>query len=172
MNNLTFGDDTFGYYETIGGGAGAGPTWDGASAVQCHMTNTRITDPEIMERRYPVVVRRFAIRDGSGGDGARKGGDGIERAIEFLAPVTVSVLTERRVFAPRGARGGGDGAKGLNTLTRRRKDDAAVGEAEDMEEEDIGGKNTVTVCAGDVLTIRTPGGGGYGEKTTRARETR
>ena len=105
MNNLTFGDETSGYYETIGGGAGAGPDWNGASGTQCHMTNTRITDPEILERRYPVALRRFGIRRGSGGAGAARGGDGLIREIEFLRPVTVSVLTERRVFAPRAREG-------------------------------------------------------------------
>ena len=105
MNNLTFGDDNFGYYETIGGGAGAGPDFDGASAVQCHMTNTRITDPEILERRYPVILREFSIRNGSGGQGNTKGGDGIVRKIEFLKNITVSVLSERRVFAPKGLAG-------------------------------------------------------------------
>lgn len=151
MNNLTFGDDTFGYYETIGGGAGAGPSWHGASGVQCHMTNTRITDPEILERRYPVVLRRFSIRAGSGGAGKFRGGDGIVREIEFLRPVTVSVLTERRVFAPNGAAGGEAGAVGVNTLI------TAAG-----RRVNLGGKNTVQVGAGDVLQMLTPGGGGFG----------
>ena len=111
MNNLTFGDESFGYYETIGGGAGAGPTWAGASGTQCHMTNTRITDPEILERRFPVLVRAFEIREGSGGVGKHRGGDGLRREIEFLRPITVSVLTERRVFAPRGVAGGGTGRR-------------------------------------------------------------
>ena len=111
MNNLTFGDESFGYYETIGGGAGAGPTWAGASGTQCHMTNTRITDPEILERRFPVLVRAFEIREGSGGVGKHRGGDGLRREIEFLRPITVSVLTERRVLAPRGVAGGGTGRR-------------------------------------------------------------
>ena len=107
MNNLTFGDDTFGYYETVGGGAGAGPTWDGASGTQCHMTNTRITDPEILERRYPVALRRFEIRKRSG-ERPKTRGDGIRRVIEFLRPLVVSVLTERRgAFPPRGSGGRG-----------------------------------------------------------------
>jgi 5-oxoprolinase (ATP-hydrolysing) len=157
MNNLTFGDDTFGYYETIAGGAGAGPTWAGASGVQCHMTNTRITDPEILERRYPVVLRRFGLRSGSGGTGEHRGGDGVVRDIQFLAPVTVSVLTERRVFAPRGAGGGKDGAAGRNTLVR----------ALDGREVNLGNKNSVEVCAGDLLKIATPGGGGFGAETAK-----
>jgi 5-oxoprolinase (ATP-hydrolysing) len=153
MNNLTFGDDNFGYYETIGGGAGAGPDFNGASAVQCHMTNTRITDPEILERRYPVILREFSIRQGSGGDGNTKGGDGIVRELEFLKDVTVSVLSERRIFAPKGLAGGNDGARGVNSL--RRVNGEVV---------DLGGKNSVQVSAGDVLRIETPGGGGYGTK--------
>ena len=154
MNNLTFGDETFGYYETIAGGAGAGPAWDGASGVQCHMTNTRITDPEILERRYPVVLRRFSLRRGSGGAGEHAGGDGVVREIEFLRPVTVSVLTERRVFAPRGMNGGEDGDAGRNTLVR----------ALDGREVNLGNKNSVEVRAGDLLRIATPGGGGFGSK--------
>jgi len=153
MNNLTFGDDTFGYYETIGGGAGAGPDFNGASAVQCHMTNTRITDPEILERRYPVILREFSIRRGSGGEGATRGGDGIVRQLEFLKDITVSVLSERRVFAPKGLAGGEDGARGINTLERN-----------DGETIDLGGKNSIQVSTGDVLTLQTPGGGGYGGK--------
>ena len=106
MNNLIFGDERRSYYETIGGGAGAGPGFDGASAVHTHMTNTRITDPEILERRYPVRLERFAIRRGSGGRGRQPGGDGIERIIRFLEPMRVSVLTQRRVAGPPGAAGG------------------------------------------------------------------
>jgi 5-oxoprolinase (ATP-hydrolysing) len=153
MNNLTFGDDSFGYYETIGGGAGAGPDFNGASAVQCHMTNTRITDPEILERRYPVLLREFSIRSDSGGDGHTRGGDGIVRRLEFLKDITVSVLSERRVFAPKGLAGGDDGVRGENTLER------ASGEIVNL-----GGKNSVAVSDGDVLTLKTPGGGGYGTK--------
>ena len=174
MNNLTFGDDTFGYYETVGGGAGAGPTWDGASGTQCHMTNTRITDPEILERRYPVALRRFEIRKRSGGSGRRRGGDGIRRVIEFLRPLVVSVLTERRgAFPPRGKRGGGDGAIGKNTLLEVvQDDDGAEGEFADdpllvrdgrrRRRIDLGGKNSVRVAAGDALEMLTPGGGGFG----------
>jgi 5-oxoprolinase (ATP-hydrolysing) len=168
MNNLTFGDETFGYYETIGGGAGAGPTWGGASGTQCHMTNTRITDPEILERRYPVVVRAFAIREGSGGAGKHRGGDGVRREIEFLKPITVSVLTERRVFAPRGVAGGKDGKTGENALLVLEKgaaddDDDDDGERTKRRVVNLGGKNSVSVAAGDILRILSPGGGGYGE---------
>ncbi|CAN4116112.1 unnamed protein product [Withania somnifera] len=151
MNNLTFGDNTFGYYETIGGGSGAGPTWDGTSAVQCHMTNTRMTDPEIFEQRYPVILHKFGIRENSGGAGQHKGGDGIIREIEFKRPVIVSILSERRVHAPRGLMGGKDGARGANFLILK-----------DKRKVYVGGKNTIEVQAGEILQILTPGGGGWG----------
>lgn len=151
MNNLTFGDNTFGYYETIGGGSGAGPTWDGTSAVQCHMTNTRMTDPEIFEQRYPVILHKFGIRENSGGAGQHKGGDGIIREIEFKRPVTVSILSERRVHAPKGLMGGKDGARGANFLITK-----------DKRKVYVGGKNTIEVQAGEILQILTPGGGGWG----------
>jgi len=151
MNNLTFGDRTFGYYETIAGGSGAGPTWNGTSGVQCHMTNTRMTDPEIFEQRYPVLLHRFGLRKGSGGAGKHKGGDGVIREIEFRKPVTVSILSERRVHAPRGLLGGKDGARGVNYLVKV-----------DGRRLYLGGKNTVQVNAGERLQILTPGGGGWG----------
>lgn len=151
MNNLTFGDDTFGYYETIGGGCGAGPSWDGTSGVQCHMTNTRMTDPEIFEQRYPVLLHRFSIRENSGGSGFHRGGDGLVREIEFRRPVVVSILSERRVHSPRGLKGGGNGARGANVLVRS-----------DGRRVYLGGKNTVMVNAGEILQIFTPGGGGFG----------
>lgn len=150
MNNFLFGNDRFGYYETICGGAGAGNGFDGASGVHLHMTNTRITDPEVMERRYPVVVREFGIRRGSGGTGTWRGGDGVRRSIEFLEPMQVSLLTERRCTRPFGAKGGAPGASGRNLLTRNGVTTELPGHA------------TVHVEAGDVLTIDTPGGGGYG----------
>ena len=102
MNNVAFGDARFGYYETIGGGAGAGPGFDGASGVHTHMTNTRITDPEVLEARHPVRLVEFALRRGSGGAGRWRGGDGLVRRYEFLAPVTLSLLTERRETRPNG----------------------------------------------------------------------
>lgn len=102
MNNLTFGNETFGYYETIAGGSGAGPYWHGKSGVHTHMTNTRITDPEVMELRYPVCVRRFELRTDSGGRGLFNGGEGVIREIEFLSDMHVGVLTERRAIAPYG----------------------------------------------------------------------
>lgn len=155
MNNLTFGDKTFGYYETIGGGSGAGPTWQGTSGVQCHMTNTRMTDPEIFEQRYPVLLHKFGFRENSGGAGKHKGGDGLIRDIEFRRPVTVSILSERRVHAPRGLAGGKDGARGKNLLLKR-----------DGRYLYLGGKNTVHVKAGERLQILTPGGGGWGALQT------
>ncbi|CAI5531542.1 unnamed protein product [Closterium sp. Naga37s-1] len=152
MNNLTFGDGTFGYYETIAGGVGAGPTWQGEDGVQSHMTNTRITDPEVLERRYPVLLRRFRLRQGSGGSGERRGGHGVEREVEFLRPATVSMLSERRVLAPNGGAGGGQGARGLNLL-RIARDGRVV---------NLGGKASVGVERGDTLLVCAPGGGGWG----------
>ena len=135
MNNLTFGDASMGYYETIAGGAGAGPHWHGCSAVHTHMTNTRITDPEILERRYPVLLHQFSVRHGSGGLGAYRGGDGVIREIEFTRPLTVSILSERRAFQPYGLCGGGPGARGVNLLTH----------GADQMIVSLGGKNTVQV---------------------------
>jgi 5-oxoprolinase (ATP-hydrolysing) len=151
MNNLTFGNDNFGYYETIGGGAGAGPEWAGQSGVHTHMTNTRITDPEILERRYPVLLRQFSLRRNSGGKGRNPGGDGLIREIEFLAPLNAAILSERRVFAPYGLNGGGSGARGENIFIRA-----------DGRKVNLGGKNEIKATPGDRLSIITPGGGGYG----------
>ena len=153
MNNLTFGSQEFGYYETLGGGAGAGPHWHGQSGVHTHMTNTRITDPEILERRYPVLLRRFSLRPGSGGEGLYRGGDGLVREIEFLAPLNVAILSERRVFAPYGLQGGGSGARGRNTFIRA-----------DGRTINLGGKNEIQAKPGDLLRVETPGGGGWGKK--------
>lgn len=119
MNNLTYGDQTFGYYETIAGGAGAGPSWSGQSGVHTHCTNTRITDPEILERRYPVLLREFSLRPNSGGKGNFNGGDGVIREIEPLRPLTMSILSERRAFRPYGMNGGQDGKPGINLLVRQ-----------------------------------------------------
>jgi len=156
MNNFTFGDETMGYYETIAGGAGAGPTFHGASAVQVHMTNTRITDVEILERKYPVLLREFSIRKGSGGLGLFHGGDGVIREIEFLKDnMTAGILSERRVFFPNGYHGGGPGSKGRNIL--QRKDGRFV---------NLGAKNSVQVNRGDIVRIETPGGGAFGANTS------
>jgi 5-oxoprolinase (ATP-hydrolysing) len=158
MNNLVFGqggrDAGFGYYETIGGGAGAGPTFDGADAVHTHMTNTRLTDPEVLEARYPVRLERFAIRKGSGGAGAFRGGDGILRSLRFLAPMEVSLLTGRRTRGPYGVDGGEDGEPGCNRLQR----------AGSQTVETLGASVTLHVEPDDVLTIETPGGGGFGRR--------
>ncbi len=160
MNNLTFGDGTFGYYETICGGSGATSTQPGADAVHTHMTNTRLTDPEIIERRYPVRLHEFSIRRGSGGRGHHHGGDGIIRRIEFLRPVRVSLLTERRgPYAPYGLHGGEPGALGRNTL---RKIDGEI--------INLGGKASLDVAVGDVLTIESPGGGGWGSAKMKSDE--
>ncbi|KAH7140192.1 hydantoinase B/oxoprolinase [Dactylonectria estremocensis] len=155
MNNLTFGtddaDNGFGYYETICGGSGAGPTWDGTSGVHTNMTNTRITDPEVLERRYPVILRKFCLRDGSGGAGAHPGGDGIVRELEFTIPTKVSILSERRTFAPYGLEGGEDGQRGQNLWL---KSSGRV--------INLGGKNTAMMAAGDRIVVQSPGGGGWG----------
>ena len=152
MNNLLVGDATFGYYETIGGGAGATKDAGGASAVHTHMTNTRLTDPEVLEQRYPVRVQEFAIRHGSGGAGKHPGGDGIVRRVEFLKQLDVSILSQRRgAFPPYGINGGSPGALGRNTLQR------ADGTIEQLD-----GLVQFTAHAGDILTIETPGGGGCG----------
>ncbi len=152
MNNVVFGDSTFGYYETICGGSGATADGPGANAVQVHMTNTRLTDPEILERRYPVRMREFSMRRGSGGDGGHRGGDGVVRHVEFLRPVTLSLLTERRgPHPPYGMAGGRPGALGRNRL--RRADGGLV---------DLGGIAQLDVVPGDILMIETPGGGGFG----------
>jgi 5-oxoprolinase (ATP-hydrolysing) len=151
MNNVAFGDEHFGYYETIGGGTGAGEGFDGASGVHSHMTNTRITDAEVLEERHPVRLVRFALRRGSGGAGRWCGGDGLVRCYEFLAPVTVSLLTERRATAPYGLRGGAPGRSGRNAVERR-----------DGRVEELPGRATLRLEAGDRLVVETPGGGGFG----------
>ncbi len=156
MNNLTFGDERFGYYETICGGSGATATASGADAVHTHMTNTRLTDPEVLERRYPVRLWEFSIRTGSGGAGRQHGGDGIRRRLEFLRPLRVSILSERRGPSfPFGLEGGEPGAQGRNTLQK----------AGTQETVALGGKVQLDVAAGDVLLIETPGGGGFGRST-------
>src|SRR6185295_17499172 len=118
MNNFTFGNEAYQYYETIAGGAGAGPDFDGASAVQTHMTNSRLTDPEVLETRFPVILERFAIRRGSGGEGGSRGGDGAVRRVRFLEPMAASILSNRRRVAPKGVQGGGDAAAGVNRVLR------------------------------------------------------
>jgi 5-oxoprolinase (ATP-hydrolysing) len=151
MNNVIFGDDRFGYYETICGGAGAGPGFAGASAVHTHMTNTAITDPEVLEQRYPVRLDAFCVRRGSGGVGARRGGDGVSRHLTFLRPLSLSVITQHRVEGPAGLDGGAPGAPGAQRLVR------AGGSAWPL-----GPSDTAEVSPGDRLIIETPGGGGWG----------
>ncbi|MCB9605122.1 MAG: hydantoinase B/oxoprolinase family protein [Polyangiaceae bacterium] len=146
MNNLTFGDASFGYYETIAGGAGAGPDFRGASGVHTHMTNTRITDPEVLEHRFPVRLHTFALRSGSGGAGANPGGDGVVREFEFLKDLDGAILSERRQVAPFGLSGGEPGARGRNLLNGK----------------PLPAKAQLMLRAGDRLRIETPGGGGYG----------
>jgi 5-oxoprolinase (ATP-hydrolysing) len=154
MNNLAFGDDRFGYYETICGGSGATAEADGADAVHTHMTNTRLTDVEVMELRYPVRVAEFRIRRGSGGSGLHRGGDGVLRRLEFLRPLKVSMLSQRRqANLPFGLRGGKSGAAGRNLL--QSSGEAAL--------QDLGGSFQIDVAPGDSLHIETPGGGGWGE---------
>jgi len=153
MNNFTFGNDRYQYYETLCGGAGAGPTFDGASAVHTHMTNSRLTDPEVLEQRYPVRIVRFAIRSGSGGRGRHRGGDGVIREIEFLEPMDASILSNRRRVPPFGLRGGEPGACGRNYVLRA-----------DGRREDLPATASVRLAPGDRFVIETPGGGGYGRR--------
>ncbi len=153
MNNVIFGDESFGYYETIAGGAGATPFRNGASAVHTHMTNTKITDVEIIERRYPIKIERFEIRKKSGGEGKKRGGDGVIREMRFLKPLEVSILSERRVFSPYGLKGGKNGKRGENLLISEGKTYNLTSKASFRAKE------------GDLLIIKTPGGGGFGEKS-------
>ncbi|MGP4111795.1 hydantoinase B/oxoprolinase family protein [Streptomyces sp. 4N509B] len=151
MNNVTFGNDHLQYYETVASGSGAGDGFPGADAVQTHMTNSRLTDPEVLEWRYPVRVEDFHIRTGSGGEGRWRGGDGVTRRIRFLEPMTVALLTGHRRVPPYGMAGGAPGALGSNAVERA---DGTV--------EPLAGCDTAAVEPGDVLVLRTPGGGGYG----------
>jgi 5-oxoprolinase (ATP-hydrolysing) len=154
MNNLTFGNARHQYYETICGGAGAGADFDGQSAVHTHMTNSRLTDPEILEMRYPVLLEEFSIRRGSGGAGVHKGGDGAVRRIRFNEPMTAAILSTRRETAPFGLNGGGNAAKGTATIIRK---DGARESMKHCDERDVG--------VGDAIEIQAPGGGGFWSKT-------
>ena len=157
MNNFTFGDDARQYYETLCGGAGASARADGASAVHTHMTNSRLTDPEVLERRFPVRIERFAIRRGSGGAGRHRGGDGLVRRVRFLEAMEAALLSTRREFPPRGIEGGGEALPGRQSLID------AAGHAKA-----IAGCFSVSVKAGEAIEILTPGGGGYGAPETGA----
>ena len=152
MNNFTFGDSEHQYYETICGGAGAGPDFDGTSAVHTHMTNSRMTDPEVLEWRFPVLLESFEVRHGSGGGGKYKGGDGVRRRMRFLKPMMATILSNRRRVPPFGLAGGEPGALGRNSVARA---DGTV--------EVLGPTQSVQMGAGDVFVIETPGGGGFGE---------
>ncbi|CAH2231731.1 jg14311 [Pararge aegeria aegeria] len=151
MNNLTLGETSWGYYETVAGGSGAGPGWHGTGGVHTHMTNTRITDVEIVEIRYPILVTHFSLREGSGGRGQWNGGDGVTRELVFRRTVQLSVLTERRAFQPYGMNGGEPGARGLNLLER--VNGRVI---------NLGGKASVVAYPGDKYIMNSPGGGGYG----------
>jgi 5-oxoprolinase (ATP-hydrolysing) len=153
MNNLTFGNERYQYYETICGGAGAGPGFDGASAVHTHMTNSRLTDPEVLESRYPVLLKRFEIRKGSGGTGEYRGGDGAIREIEFSESMTAAILSNHRRIAPFGMNGGKPGSPGVNRVRRA-----------NGTEELLAATAEVAVEAGDSLIVETPGGGGFGQQ--------
>jgi 5-oxoprolinase (ATP-hydrolysing) len=153
MNNFTFGNDDVQYYETICGGAGAGPGFDGADAVHTHMTNSRMTDVEVFEQNFPVMVESFAIRKGSGGAGKWHGGDGSVRKLKFVEPVEAAILSNHRRIAPFGMDGGESAKTGTNTVIRN-----------NGKSEKLSATATVNLAAGDVIVIETPGGGGFGAK--------
>ncbi|BAZ37792.1 hydantoinase B/oxoprolinase [Calothrix sp. NIES-4101] len=151
MNNFTFGNDKYQYYETICGGSGAGVDFDGTDAVQTHMTNSRLTDPEVLETRYPVMVESFSLRPDSGGKGKFCGGNGVIRQIKFLEPMTANILSGNRAIAPFGLNSGKPGKVGRNYIQRRHG-----------SEESLGSTATAKMQSGDVFIIETPGGGGFG----------
>ena len=152
MNNFTFGNERYQNYETICGGSGAGPDWDGTSAVHTHMTNTRLTDPEILEWRFPIRVESFSIRKGSGGEGKHRGGDGSVRKVRFLEPMMTAILSNHRRVPPYGMAGGAPGKVGETYVIR----------AKDGSRHELGGQGQTDVDTGDMIVIETPGGGGYG----------
>ena len=156
MNNLTFGNDRYQYYETVASGSGAGPDFDGTDVVQTHMTNSRLTDPEVLEWRFPVRVESYEIRLGSGGAGRHTGGCGGRRRLRFLEPMTVTLLSSHRRVAPYGLAGGAPGALGRQWIEHR-----------DGTTRPVGGRDSVQVEAGDAFVIETPGGGGYGRAAAR-----
>jgi 5-oxoprolinase (ATP-hydrolysing) len=160
MNSLSFGNASFGYYETLGGGAGAGSNYHGASAVHTHMTNTKITDPEILETRYPVQVCEFSIRHGSGGDGRLRGGNGLIREFEFLEDLRVELLTERRATTPFGMQGGQSGKPGKNWVCKQSE---TLPTQPKSSWKSLPGRCSLNMKAGDKIRIETPGGGGFGD---------
>jgi len=151
MNNLTFGNDRYQYYETVASGSGAGPDFHGTNVVQTHMTNSRLTDPEVLEWRFPVRLEAYEIRHGSSGTGRYRGGCGGRRRLRFLTPMTVTLLSSHRRIPPYGMAGGAPGALGHQWIER------ADGTIQPMD-----GRDSLEVEAGDVFVIETPGGGGYG----------
>ena len=161
MNNFTFGDERYQYYETIAGGSGAGLVrdaqgrvvggFDGTAVVQTHMTNSRLTDPEVLEFRFPVLLEDFHIRRGSGGKGKHRGGDGVVRRVRFLEQMTAGILSGHRRVPPYGLAGGGEGALGKNSVIRK-----------DGRVEVLKGTDGAEMQPGDVFLVETPGGGGYG----------
>jgi 5-oxoprolinase (ATP-hydrolysing) len=151
MNNLTFGNERHQYYETICGGAGAGADFEGQSAVHTHMTNSRLTDPEVLESRCPVLLEEFSIREASGGRGRYRGGDGVIRRIRFREAMTAAILSTRRETTPFGLAGGEDAKPGMNTVIRS-----------NGEEVGLKGRDEVALEPGDQIVIATPGGGGFG----------
>ena len=156
MNNVLFGNANFGYYETICGGAGAGNSFNGSDAVHTHMTNTRITDPEILEFRYPVRLDLFKIRENSGGNGQFSGGNGIVRQLTFLEDIELSVLTQHRKVAPFGLNGGASGKLGQQFVLLK-----------NGKKKKIEGIDGANLSAGDTFVIETPGGGGFGQLKIR-----
>ncbi len=151
MNNFVYGNETHQNYETICGGTGAGPDHPGTSAVHSHMTNTRMTDPEVVEWRFPVRVESFSIRHGSGGKGRYSGGDGVTRQIRFLEPMTATVLSSHRETEPYGLQGGLPGKKGENSVLHP-----------DGKISSLGGNDEIDLAPDDIFIIKTPGGGGFG----------
>ena len=151
MNNFTFGNDKYQYYETISGGTGAGPGFDGTDTVQAHMTNSRLTDPEVLEWRFPVRIEEHTIRKASGGAGKWRGGNGATRRVRFLEAMTAAILAGHRRIPPYGMAGGEPGAVGRNWVDRADGSRTPLGFADETQ-----------VAAGDVFVIETPGGGGYG----------
>ncbi len=156
MNNFTFGNARHQYYETVAGGMGAGNGYDGASAIQSHMTNSRLTDPEVLETRYPVLVEGFSLREGSGGVGCWRGGDGVVRRIRFREAMEAGILSSRRTTDPFGLVGGASGARGRSFVERA-----------DGRVDELGATERTSLAAGDVFVIETPGGGGYGAPVAR-----
>ncbi len=152
MNNFTFGNDKYQYYETICGGSGAGPDFDGTSAVHTHMTNSRLTDPEVLEWRFPVTLESFEIRRGSGGKGAHKGGDGTLRKLRFHEAMSAALLSSHRKVPPFGLMGGKDGEVGKQWVIRK-----------DGKTEELEGRDKTEMAAGDIFVIQTPSGGGFGK---------